>query len=93
MGVTICCPGPVSSGADVPVQRSVFGPEGMISRTEEPHAKGKVAPARYAQLVANAAAHGVDECWIAKHPVLLVGEQGGELVTRSLLPGWVCSAA
>jgi hypothetical protein len=30
---------------------------------------------RYAQLVANAAAHQVDECWIAKHPVLLVGEK------------------
>ena len=74
VGITICCPGPVGSGSDVPVERSVYGPEGMITRTEEPRAKGKVHPKRYAQLVANAAAHGVDECWIAKHPVLLVGE-------------------
>ena len=72
VGVTVCCPGPVSSGSDVPVTRSVFGPSGMITRTEEPKAKGKTNPKRYAQLVANAAAHGVDECWIAKHPVLAV---------------------
>lgn len=70
VGVTVCCPGPVSSGSEVPVTRSVFGPSGMITRNEEPKAKGKIHPKRYAQLVANAAAHGVDECWIAKHPVL-----------------------
>ncbi len=74
VGITICCPGPVSSGSEVATERSVYGPDGMITRTEEPNPKGKVHPRRYAQLVANAAAHGVDECWIAKHPVLLVGE-------------------
>lgn len=58
----------------MPTERSVFGPEGMIKRVEEPKPKGKVSPARYAQLVANAAVFGMDECWIAKHPVLLVGE-------------------
>ena len=73
VGVTVCCPGPVSSGSEVPVTRSVFGPSGMITRNEEPKPKGKINPKRYAQLVANAAAHEVDECWIAKHPVLAVG--------------------
>ena len=74
VGVTLCCPGPVGSGADTPVERSVYGPRGWITRTEEPNARGKVHPKRYAQLVANAAAHGVDECCIPKDPVLLFGE-------------------
>ncbi|KAG1664699.1 hypothetical protein FOA52_006674 [Chlamydomonas sp. UWO 241] len=96
VSVTICCPGPVSSGSDVPVERRVYGPTGMVSRTEEPNPKGKVAPQRYAQLVANAAAAGLDECWIAKHPVLLVGhiiQFVPRLGWALLLKGWAVSEA
>lgn len=33
-----------------------------------------MAPARVAELIGQAAYYKVDECWIARHPVLLMGE-------------------
>lgn len=69
--MTIVCPGPISTGSpDAP--RVVYGAEGLISQPQH-GSKGKVSPARCARLVADAAAHGVQEAWIAKHPVLLIG--------------------
>jgi len=71
VGVTIICPGPISTGSpDSP--RLIFGSTGLIP---QPHtgSKGKMAPERCAALIANAMAHGVNEAWIAKHPVLLMG--------------------
>eukprot|EP00199_Chlamydomonas_sp_CCMP681_P002667 CAMPEP_0119109782 /NCGR_PEP_ID=MMETSP1180-20130426/23323_1 /TAXON_ID=3052 ORGANISM="Chlamydomonas cf sp, Strain CCMP681" /NCGR_SAMPLE_ID=MMETSP1180 /ASSEMBLY_ACC=CAM_ASM_000741 /LENGTH=342 /DNA_ID=CAMNT_0007095743 /DNA_START=116 /DNA_END=1144 /DNA_ORIENTATION=+ len=71
VGVTICCPGPVAAlpGA---APRAVYGPTGLISQAGEKSSSGRMAPQRYVELVAAAAAHGVDEAWIAKHPVLAI---------------------
>lgn len=33
-----------------------------------------MAPARVAELIGKAAYYKVDECWIAQHPVLLMGQ-------------------
>ena len=41
-----------------------------------------MAPARVAELIGKAAYYRVDECWIAKHPVLLLGEVLAELIGR-----------
>lgn len=57
------------------IVRNVFGPQGLIqspagaSRRSSKH----MAPQRVAELVVRAAVHKVDKCWIAKHPVLLMG--------------------
>ncbi|KXZ46596.1 hypothetical protein GPECTOR_42g807 [Gonium pectorale] len=69
--VTICCPGPVATGSEE-APRVVYGPTGRIVQNAT-GAANRLDPARAAQLIANAAAHGVDEAWMAKHPVLAVG--------------------
>ena len=43
---------------------------GKASRSSRKHMK----PQRVAELIARAALRKVDKCWIAKHPVLLMGE-------------------
>ncbi|KAG2484642.1 hypothetical protein HYH03_016595 [Edaphochlamys debaryana] len=69
--VTICCPGPVATGsAETP--RVVYGPNGRIVQNNT-GSSNRHDPARTAELIASAAAHGVDEAWIARHPVLAVG--------------------
>ena len=72
--VTIACPGPVATGTlDTP--RNVFSSEGLTAKHEERGgAKKRLAPARVAALIARAAYNRLDVCWIAKHPVLLLGE-------------------
>lgn len=72
VGVTICCPGPIGTGSEE-TPRVIYGAEGLISQ-HSADTKGRLSPARCAQLIANAMAHGVNECWIAKHPVLAIGE-------------------
>ncbi|GIL61662.1 hypothetical protein Vafri_16082, partial [Volvox africanus] len=71
VGVTICCPGPVATGSEE-TPRVVFGPTGRIVQNAT-GASNRLNPARAAQLIACAAAHGVDEAWIALHPVLAIG--------------------
>jgi NAD(P)-dependent dehydrogenase (short-subunit alcohol dehydrogenase family) len=71
IGVTVICPGPVGSTSDTP--RMLFGPKGKISRLEQQD-KRRMAPARAVQLMANAMAAGVEEAWLAKQPVLTMGE-------------------
>lgn len=70
MGVTLVCPGPIA-GDDT---RSVFGAHGKFIKDEKNagHAK-KVSTERCCDLVCRAAAFGVQEAWIARHPVLFVG--------------------
>ena len=72
--VTIACPGPVATGTlDTP--RNVFSSEGLTAKHEERGgAKKRLPPARVAALIARAAYNRLDVCWIAKHPVLLLGE-------------------
>ncbi|PNW86961.1 hypothetical protein CHLRE_02g103100v5 [Chlamydomonas reinhardtii] len=71
VGVTMCCPGPVATGSEE-TPRVVYGANGRIVQNNT-GASNRLDPARAAQLIASAAAHGVDEAWIAKHPVLAVG--------------------
>lgn len=71
--VTIACPGPVATGTeDAP--RNVFSSEGLTAKHEERGGSRKrLSPARAAELIARAAYNRLDMCWIAKHPVLLLG--------------------
>ncbi|EFJ41781.1 hypothetical protein VOLCADRAFT_83968 [Volvox carteri f. nagariensis] len=71
VGVTICCPGPVATGSEE-LPRVVYGPAGRIVQNAT-GSSNRLDPARAAQLIASAAAHGVDEAWIAQHPVLAMG--------------------
>ncbi|GLI66405.1 hypothetical protein VaNZ11_010166 [Volvox africanus] len=71
VGVTICCPGPLATGSEE-TPRVVFGPTGRIVQNAT-GASNRLNAARAAQLIACAAAHGVDEAWIALHPVLAMG--------------------
>lgn len=72
--VTMCHPGPIATGAKGQV-RSLYGSEGLL-RAPEPEAESgkRLDPGRVAELIIRATYHGLDSCWIAKHPVLLLGE-------------------
>ena len=70
--VTICCPGPVATGSpDQP--RSIYGGTGLVA-SHSRDSKKRMSPARVAELIGSATYHKLDECWIARHPVLLMGE-------------------
>lgn len=73
IGVTIVCPGPVAQAVGEASPRSLYGPKGPIQRLEVPDSK-RMPAARAAQLIASAMAAGVSECWLARQPVLLMGE-------------------
>jgi hypothetical protein len=67
------CPGPVAPPAGEASPRSLYGPKGAIQRQEVPDSK-RMPASRATQLIANAMAAGVSECWLARQPVLLMGE-------------------
>jgi len=73
--VTIACPGPIATGTD-DKPRVIFGAEGVQAPpapgAPKRSSKGRLAPRRCAELVLAAAAHGVDEAWLSRHPVLLL---------------------
>jgi dehydrogenase/reductase SDR family member 7 len=70
VGVTIACPGPIA-GADV---RSVFGAQGRMDKVEDDSSQKKKVPLRRCcELICRAAAYGVQEAWIARNPVLVMG--------------------
>lgn len=71
IGVTIVCPGPVAPPAGEASPRSLYGPKGPIQRMEVPDSK-RMPASRAVQLIANAMAAGVSECWLARQPVLLM---------------------
>lgn len=71
--MTIVCPGPVAPNAGEGTTRSLYGPKGPIQRQEVPDSKRMPAP-RAVELIANAMAAGVAECWLARQPVLTMGE-------------------
>lgn len=73
IGVTIVCPGPVAPPVGEASPRSLYGPKGPIQRQEVPDSK-RMPASRAALLIANAMAAGVSECWLARQPVLLMGE-------------------
>ncbi|CAL5222280.1 g4619 [Coccomyxa viridis] len=71
--VTIACPGPVATGSEA-TPRNVFSSQGLTAKHEERGgSKKRLSPARVAELIARAAYNRLDMCWIAKHPVLLLG--------------------
>ncbi len=70
----MCCPGPVATGSET-TPRVVYGPTGRIVQNAT-GSSNRNDPARCVEMIANAAAHGVDEAWIAKHPVLGMGASG-----------------
>ncbi|KAL6771473.1 hypothetical protein ACKKBG_A26525 [Auxenochlorella protothecoides x Auxenochlorella symbiontica] len=86
IGATICCPGPVATGLDGNA-RLVYGPLGLIetvttvpspdgegSQLVAAHSSsGRTAVPRAVELIVRAAHRKMDEVWIARHPVLLVG--------------------
>jgi len=75
VGVTICCPGPVNTESEG-APRAVYGPTGLITTPPSEDAaksKARMSPERCVELIAAAAAHGVDEAWISRHPVLAAG--------------------
>lgn len=74
VGVTVCCPGPFASGLDGK-PRVVYGAEGPIEQANTGLSKKRVPAWRVAELIAAAAYHELDECWIAYHPVLLMGKK------------------
>jgi hypothetical protein len=55
----------------------LFGPKGRITRPEQQDKK-RMAPGRAVQLMANAMAAGVQEAWLAKQPILTMGEMHAE---------------
>ncbi len=71
--MTIACPGPVATGSEA-TPRNVFSSQGLTAKHEERGgSKKRLSPARVAALIARAAYNRLDMCWIAKHPVLLLG--------------------
>ncbi|KAK9819730.1 hypothetical protein WJX72_001706 [[Myrmecia] bisecta] len=72
VSVTICCPGPVCA-ADDSRPRSVYGPDGLKQQAAAVSTSGKMPLPRVVELMLRAAYHKLDECWIARHPVLLMG--------------------
>lgn len=83
--VTLACPGPVATGTEE-TPRNIFSSEGLTAKHEERGgSKKRLSPTRVAQLIARAAYNGLDMCWIAKHPVLLIGE----LLQPALFPGFI----
>lgn len=72
--VTLCQPGPIATGVQGQV-RSLYGSKGLLTESTESDAelRKRHNPKRVAELILRAAYHGLDSCWIAKHPVLLLG--------------------
>lgn len=72
VGATLCCPGPLATGLDGK-PRMVYGANGLVTQAATGMSKKRVSTARAAELITRAAYHCLDECWIANHPVLLLG--------------------
>lgn len=71
--ITVCHPGPIATGSGGQV-RSLYGPDGLLREAEPASETSKrQSPQRVAELILRAAYHGLDSCWIAKHPVLFLG--------------------
>lgn len=95
IGVTIVCPGPVALPVGEASTRSLYGPKGPIQRQEVPDSK-RMPASRAALLIANAMAAGVSECWLARQPVLLMGEcrhWGGRIAVATYCIAWQTGVA
>lgn len=45
-----------------------------MSKASSKSDKKRLAPSRVAELIGKAAYHRLDECWMAKHPILALGK-------------------
>lgn len=72
VGVTVVCPGPIESGEDDNKTRMVYGKDGMMPQKSSKKSSKRVPVKVVASLVAKAAYHKLDECWISYHPVLFM---------------------
>lgn len=81
--MTLACPGPIATGAEG-TPRNVFSAEGLTAKHEaRGGAKKRLPPPRVAELIARAAYNRADVAWIARHPVLLLGESRSRKSTDS----------
>lgn len=71
--VTVCCPGPIATGTDENKPRSVYGSDGLVLQSTTGMNTKRISPQLAAELILKAVHHRVHECWIAYHPVLLIG--------------------
>lgn len=74
VATVVACPGPLAPAPGAP-PRMVWGPTGMVpAAMENAASRSRVSLERAAALIVRAAAAGdVRACWIARHPVLLIG--------------------
>lgn len=92
--MTVCCPGPVATG--LPNQpRAIYNGTGLMvtsSSSSQKESSKRMAPARVAELIGKAAYYQLDECWIARHPVLLMGRHSklGVFASVVMHEGCVC---
>ena len=70
--VSVICPGPVDVG-DSTGPRKVYGRDGIIEQKNTAKSRARVDVDECTRLVLRAVYNKVDECWISKHPVLLMG--------------------
>jgi hypothetical protein len=55
----------------------------MTTSSSSKESSKRMAPPRVAQLIGKATYYKLDECWIARHPVLLMGNAA---FAKALLP-------
>ncbi|KAK9846693.1 hypothetical protein WJX84_009409, partial [Apatococcus fuscideae] len=72
VGVTLCCPGPIAATHEGQM-RAVWGAQGLTSKPAQLGSGSRLYPSRVASLIGTATYHGLQEVWISKHPILLLG--------------------
>ncbi|KAK9861783.1 hypothetical protein WJX84_007658 [Apatococcus fuscideae] len=72
IGVTICCPGPIAATQEGQM-RAVWGAQGLTSKPAQVGSGSRQHSSRVASLIGTATYHGLQECWISKHPILILG--------------------
>ncbi len=91
--MTIACPGPTATGSEG-TPRNVFSADGLTAKHEaRGGAKKRLPPPRVAELIARAAYNRADVAWIARHPVLLLGESRSRKPTDHSLSPFLGSCA
>lgn len=70
--VSVICPGPVDVGDSVQM-RKVYGRDGLIQQKNTSKSSSRVSVDIFTKLALRAVYNNVDECWISKNPVLLMG--------------------
>lgn len=82
IGATVICPGPLLNEEINSDSRTVFGASGFIkegaaaesnSQQFQKRSKNRVTIQEATEFIARAIYFKLDECWIARHPVLLMG--------------------